>query len=187
MNQQTDHTPLTDEQLDEIDARAAHLFEYVTMPTEADQLAGVDVPALLAEVHRLRAEATELRGENAKLIRWHREDEAAFARMRTTITRLRDEKRELGELAARRESELIALRARVAELERPAIEAKRNEIRDSYAELIATAEETKDFEGAFDVQCRLREREEQWKREDAAPAASAVSSATDAAGPGSTR
>ncbi|GAA0500966.1 hypothetical protein [Streptomyces olivaceiscleroticus] len=59
------------------------------------------------------------------------------------------------------------LRARIAELERPAIEAKRNEIRSSYTELISTCEETKDFEGAFDVQCRLREREEQWQREDA--------------------
>ncbi|MFP8959996.1 hypothetical protein ACLIYP_05400 [Streptomyces nanhaiensis] len=64
-------------------------------------------------------------------------------------------------------AEVERLRARVAELERPAIEAKRNEIRQSYAELIATCTETKDYEGAFDVQCRLREREEQWKREDA--------------------
>lgn len=46
---------ITDVQLDEIDTRAAHLFEYVTLPTEADQLAGVDVPALLAEVRQLRA------------------------------------------------------------------------------------------------------------------------------------
>jgi len=65
-------------------------------------------------------------------------------------------------------SENEQLRARVRELERPAIEAKRNEIRQSYAELIATCEETKDYEGAFDVRCRLRDREEQWAREDAA-------------------
>lgn len=64
--------------------------------------------------------------------------------------------------------EVRRLRARIAELERPAVEAKRNEIRQSYADLVAAAEETKDFEGAFDVQCRLREREEQWAREDAA-------------------
>jgi len=50
---------LTDEQLNEIDTRAAHLYEYVTMPTEADQLAGVDVPALLAEVRHLRNELAE--------------------------------------------------------------------------------------------------------------------------------
>ncbi len=67
MNQQTDHTPLTDEQLDEIEARAAHLFEYVTMPTEADQLAGVDVPALIAEVHRLRDELAQEQKANDRL------------------------------------------------------------------------------------------------------------------------
>lgn len=55
---------------------------------------------------------------------------------------------------------------RVRELERPAVEAKRNEIRDSYSELISACEETKDHEGAFDVRCRLQEREEQWQRED---------------------
>lgn len=71
-------------------------------------------------------------------------------------------------------AELIRLRACIAELERPAVEAKRNEVRDSYAELVAAAEETKDFEGAFDVQCRLREREEQWKAEDAATVPAAV-------------
>ena len=46
---------LADTDLDEIAARAGHLFEYVTMPSEADQLAGVDVPALIGEVRRLRA------------------------------------------------------------------------------------------------------------------------------------
>lgn len=64
-------------------------------------------------------------------------------------------------------AEVERLRARVAELERPAIEAKRNEIRQSYAESIAMAREDRDFEGAFNVECQLREREEQWKREDA--------------------
>lgn len=62
-----------------------------------------DVPALLAEVHRLRDEATELQGENAKLIRWHREDKKALAEMRATIGRLR--------------AELAAAQDRVAELE----------------------------------------------------------------------
>ncbi|GAA4823780.1 hypothetical protein [Streptomyces ziwulingensis] len=55
---------------------------------------------------------------------------------------------------------------RIAELERPAVEAKRAEIRQSYVELIAQAEQDRDFEGAFNVQCSLREREEQWKAED---------------------
>lgn len=121
---------LTDTDLDEIASRAGHLFEYVTMPSEADQLAGVDVPALLDEVRRLRAVPSAAAGRSAlramhdastarehelieerdKLVRWHGEDEAALKKMRATIERLRTEKRELGELAARRESELIHYR-----------------------------------------------------------------------------
>lgn len=58
------------------------------------------------------------------------------------------------------------LEARVAELARPAIEAKRTEIRESLIALAAQAEADRDFEGAFNVQCRLREHEELWKRED---------------------
>ncbi|NUO43684.1 MAG: hypothetical protein HOV82_16800 [Streptomyces sp.] len=58
--------PITDQQptnldLDEIAGRAAGLYEYATgldaaWQDEADQLAGTDVPALLAEVRRLRDE-----------------------------------------------------------------------------------------------------------------------------------
>ncbi|MGW1388431.1 hypothetical protein [Streptomyces griseoluteus] len=55
---------------------------------------------------------------------------------------------------------------RIAELERPAIEAKRNEIRSSFGSTIAQAQEDRDHEGAFALECQLREREEQWKRED---------------------
>jgi hypothetical protein len=47
--------PLDATRLDEIATRAAHLYEYVPMPVEADHLAGEDVPALLAEVERLKA------------------------------------------------------------------------------------------------------------------------------------
>lgn len=64
--------------------------------------------------------------------------------------------------------ELQRLRNRVRELERPAIEAQRAEIRGSFSELIAQCEQDRDFEGAFEVQCRLREREAQWSAEDAA-------------------
>lgn len=52
----------------------------------------------------------DLRAELAKLIRWHGEDEKAFAEMRNTIKRLR------GELATARD--------RIAELEGPAVEAR---------------------------------------------------------------
>ncbi|SFK75076.1 hypothetical protein [Streptomyces pini] len=122
--------------------------EYAARRAQADAafvaVARSAVPELLAEVERLRAERAELVQQIGGI-----SDATARA------------------LADRDRAEEERLRARVAELERPAIEAKRNEIRQSYAELIATCTETKDYEGAFDVQCRLREREEQWKREDA--------------------
>jgi hypothetical protein len=63
--------------------------------------------------------------------------------------------------------EIRRLRARIWWLERPMVEAKRNEVRSSYTALIAQAEQDRDYEGKFDVECRLREREEQWAAEDA--------------------
>ncbi|MFG2526161.1 hypothetical protein [Streptomyces sp. NPDC048527] len=66
------------------------------------------------------------------------------------------------------DAEIRRLKARIRELERPAVEAQRTEIRSSFAELIAQAEQDGDFQGAFDVQCCLREREEQWAAEGAA-------------------
>jgi hypothetical protein len=58
---------------------------------------------------------------------------------------------------------------RVAELERPAVEAHRNEVRSNFTSLIAQAQEDRDHEGAFALECQLRDREEQWKREDEGP------------------
>ncbi|MGW1497540.1 hypothetical protein ACWCQW_02930 [Streptomyces mirabilis] len=57
--------PLTGQQLDEIETRAAHLYEYGD-PTDTrtagwEELAGTDVPALLAEVRSLRAAMEEIR------------------------------------------------------------------------------------------------------------------------------
>lgn len=50
-------TPPTEQQLDEIETRAAHLHEYATQDDgEGDTLAGEDVPALVAEIRRQRAE-----------------------------------------------------------------------------------------------------------------------------------
>lgn len=54
-----------------------------------------------------------------------------------------------------------------AELDSPAVEVKRNEVRQSYLDLAAQAREDRDYEGAFNVDCTLREREEQWAAEDA--------------------
>lgn len=79
--------PPTEQQLDEIAGRAAGLYEYATVAdpevqAALDDLAGIDAPALIAEIRRLRTKT-----------------------------------RTLGELAARRESELIARRAELAAVE----------------------------------------------------------------------
>lgn len=57
----TDHTPLTVQQLTEIEARAARLYERTASidpnaHPDFGQLTDADVPALLAEIRRLRAE-----------------------------------------------------------------------------------------------------------------------------------
>lgn len=52
----TDQTPLTGQQLDDIEARAAHFREYGGLPIDADPIVDEDVPALVAEVRRLRAQ-----------------------------------------------------------------------------------------------------------------------------------
>lgn len=58
--------------------------------------------------------------------------------------------------------------ARVTELERPAVEAKRAEIRGSLTELISSAEEDHDAEGAAMCSARLDEHEKTWRDEDTA-------------------
>lgn len=55
-----DHTPPTDADLDLIEQRAAHLYEYDDLPDDVDILTGTEVPALVAEVRRLRARVAEL-------------------------------------------------------------------------------------------------------------------------------
>ena len=59
-----------------------------------------------------------------------------------------------------------AVRAWVAK--HPDPEVRRNEIRQSYSALAAQAEQDRDHEGAAELNLQLREREEQWKRDDAA-------------------
>jgi hypothetical protein len=106
-----------------------------------------------------------------RAVGWGPQDDALVAevrRFRDELAEMTKRARERGELAARREAELLALRPRVAELERPAVEAKRNEIRQSFTEIAAQCEQDGDYEAAANFQRRLREREEQWKREDAA-------------------
>jgi hypothetical protein len=62
--------------------------------------------------------------------------------------------------------QLRANRDRIAELERPAEERRRAEIRSTYTELIAQAEQDRDYEGSAVVQQQLAEREAVWARED---------------------
>ncbi|MEU8469550.1 hypothetical protein AB0F30_16780 [Streptomyces sp. NPDC029006] len=111
--------------------------------------------APVAEVHRLRAELDRRTEDLAFLER------TTLPELRRSIEHHKDGKQRWRDRAEKAE-------ARVWELERPAVEKQRNEIRQSFTELIAQAEQDRDHEGAFDVQCRLREREEQWTREDAA-------------------
>lgn len=54
--------PLTDQQLDDINARAAYLFQNGIEGAEFDQLTHKDVPALLADLRRARARIAELEG-----------------------------------------------------------------------------------------------------------------------------
>jgi hypothetical protein len=54
--------------LDQIEARAAHLYEYVQQPEEADVLAGTDVPAMADEIRRLCARVAEL--EEERRLEW---------------------------------------------------------------------------------------------------------------------
>lgn len=65
------------------------------------------------------------------------------------------------------DAEIRRLKVRVRELERPAVEAKRAEIRDSFMQTMAQAREDRDYEGAFDLECQLREYEQRWAAEDA--------------------
>ncbi|MCX4809040.1 hypothetical protein OG601_47095 [Streptomyces sp. NBC_01239] len=53
------NTPLTDQQINEIEERATRLYEFGALPDDAEILTGTDVPALLAEVRRLRAELAD--------------------------------------------------------------------------------------------------------------------------------
>lgn len=160
---------LASQDLDEIEARAAGLYEYATgldaaWQAEADQLAGTDVPALAAAVRRLQTQRKYLITQLAK------RDAATGDGDRALREFLGGQPAESEPGSGKRAEEA---EARVRELERLAVEAKRNEIRDSFAELAAAAREEGDFQGAFNVECGLRKREEQWATEDAAAASAA--------------
>lgn len=148
-------TPPSLERLAEIYSRWAevHTESAPVLP------AWVAVGEVLAKLERVQGERDAFRDQrnrvfetNERLLGEVQEEQGARLRVENENRKLIRERDEL--------------KKRVAELERPAIEAKRAEIRSSYSELIAQCEQDRDFEGAFDVQCRFRECEEQWKRED---------------------
>lgn len=68
----TQPEPLTEQQLDDIEARAAGMFAHADLGNdddqrEAERLSGQDVPALLAEIRRLNALVAESEGDVALL------------------------------------------------------------------------------------------------------------------------
>lgn len=81
----TDPTPLPDQQLNDIETRAAHLYEYVQQPEEADILAGTDVPLLAGEVRRLRAEVERWRRTAYQVACTHEPDASAAEPAETLI------------------------------------------------------------------------------------------------------
>lgn len=174
-------TPLTDQQLEAYTALAARAADDPLYVSDCEGSLQVWRESALTHVRRDATGAIEMYSFPSSyrvtdqvieidLDTWDPGEDASDDQRRQDICDLVDSRAAVGALVA----EVNRLRARVTELERPAVEAKRNEIRASYAELINACEETKDFEGAFDVQCRLREREDQWKTEDAAAVPAAV-------------
>jgi hypothetical protein len=88
----TQPEPLTTQQLDDIETRAAHLSEYGTLtdqPLQADldQLADKDTPALLAEVRRLLDENAQMRAARDVIASMYRDLDA----QRDAVTALCDE------------------------------------------------------------------------------------------------
>jgi len=153
----TDQTsqPLTTQQLDDIASRVNAVTPGL-WGTHRDLTAAYTVQAR----PRLTRNGTDHEGDIATLTPG-RTDAESYANARFIAHAPEDVRVLLAEIRR--------LRARIwEELERPATEAERNALRQSFLELAAQAEEDRDFEGAFDVRYRLREREEQWAAEDAA-------------------
>lgn len=115
---------------------------------------------LLGEIDRVRAELDRRTEDLAFLER------ATLPELRRDIQHHKDGKQRWRDRAEKAEAERDELRKRVAELERPAIEALRGEIQLSYRQLAAQAREDRDYEGEATVLQRLAEREQQWARQD---------------------
>jgi hypothetical protein len=126
-------SPLTDQQLTDIDARAKGatpgpwctdsweiyqgteyepgISQWIgetcrgTSSPEQDRADAEFVAHARTDVPALLAEIRDSRAENEKLIRWHREDEKALAEMRATIERLRKQRKVLLAQIAKKDAE----------------------------------------------------------------------------------
>jgi predicted nuclease with TOPRIM domain len=167
------------ELLGEVDRLTAELAKYVGHePTVAEEMQylkgendrlsseveqwratfGADaLPSALARLNHAESEVERLKAENAGLndLRIRAIDKGDQLRAR------------VDEVERAYTFDTAELRRRVAELERPEIERKRNEIRDSYQACIKQAADDRDFYGRDHVLLQLEAREAEWAAEDA--------------------
>lgn len=109
--------------------------------------------SLAAEVGRLRSELASYK-EHLDFL-----ERSTLPELRRTILHHEAGKKRWRDRAEKAE-------ARVRELERPAVEKRRAEIRSSYVELISQAERDRDREGAAQVAQLLADAEAMWRRND---------------------
>lgn len=111
----------------------------------------------------LSAHAVQLAEDSvAELRREHEEN----ARLRARVAELEAERHTTNEALDDAARALREQRDRIADLERPATERHRSEVRESYQQLAAQARQDGDYEGEAVVLQQLAERESVWARED---------------------
>lgn len=113
----------------------------------------------VSEVERLRASLREACDQIAGL-------ESDLGGATARVAELEAERHVTNEALSEAAEALRENRTRIAELERPAAERHRREVRESYRWLAAQAGEDGDFEGEAVVKQQLAEREAVWARED---------------------
>lgn len=170
-----------------VNRRLAAAIAEQGIPLTADLVAPIPEPDMRAQLEtafasiqsrREAKEAAQLAADsvptdNVEVLR-ERAERLAYHAVDAYWGHFNDIQRQLGErvitpllhTVARIAAERDEARARVRELERPAVEAKRNEIRSSYVELISQAEQDRDHEGAAQVTQLLADAEAMWRRND---------------------
>ena len=164
------------------DVAVRYLARYADL--DAVKAAGIIGPHTMAgaisdELHRLAAAPAvpvpdNTTGDETELARLRKELAADKDELdslhRNTLPQLRREIQHHQDGKKRWRDRAEKAEARVAELERPSVEARRNEIRSTYTELISQAEQDRDHEGAATLTLQLRESEAKWAAEDKAGA-----------------